>query len=275
MAKIHLDRLKKRYKDIPIQGETYSEIVKSVLLQNNENISNKMSSLSENKWKVLAKKIRPSDPAKRLVLPDLNEIVPKRAITILKSAEKGEMIRETLRDSLTRDLRNSLDQFSASGKDSYVRQAGKTAGRINPQLIKDFEKRIQGTFDTYTKKDKSLGSPENVHRIAVTEVRSAINNTKNLYTQKMIEKNPDIEARKVWIHNSSMSKEPRRGHQKLDGKSIGMNESFKVENWKIVKGRPVKTGVDMMKHPHDPDAPSEQVIQCNCDYDIIVSRRKG
>lgn len=270
--KVHLDRLKKRYKDIPIQGETYSEIVKNILLQNNENVSNKMARMSNKKWESLAKKIGTKE--KRLVLPDLTEIVPPRALSVLKAAENGEMIRETLRDNLTRDLRQSLDEFSAMGKEGYVRARGQTAGRINPQLVKDFESRIQNTFSTYTKKDKALGMPENVHRIAVTEVRSAINNTKNLYTQKMLEKNPDIEARKKWIHNKALSKELRRGHMQMNNKTVGINELFKVPNYKKIKGALRLTGHNMMKHPHDPDAPADQVIQCNCDYDIIVSRRR-
>jgi hypothetical protein len=201
--------------------------------------------------------------------------VPPRALSVLKAAESGKMITETLRDSLTRDLRQTLDEFSATGKDSYVRQAGKTAGRINPQLVKQFEEKIQGKFNSYTKRDKSLGMPVDVHRIAVTEVRSAINNTKKLYIDKVLEKNPDIEARKKWIHNKALSKEPRRGHMQLNNKTVGINDLFKVPNYKMQKGKMRLTGHDMMKHPHDVNAPADQIIQCNCDWDIIVSRRKA
>lgn len=273
MAKVHLDRLKKKY-GTEISGANYEAVVKEILLQNNENVSNKMAKMSNKKWQSLAKKIGTKE--KKMVLPDLTEIVPPRALSVLKAAENGEMIRETLRDSLTRDLRQALDEFSATGKDSYVRQAGTTAGRINPQLVKEFENKISNTFSNYTKRDKSLGMPPDVHRIAVTEVRSAINNTKKLYIDKVLEKNPDIEAKKKWIHNRALSKEPRRGHMQMNNKTVGINELFKVPVYKTVKGVQKFTGDYVyMKHPHAPEAPASEVISCNCDWDIIVSRRRA
>jgi hypothetical protein len=271
MSKVHLDRLRKKY-GTDISGANYEAVVKEILLQNNENVSNKMARMSNKKWQSLAKKI--STKEKRMVLPDMKEIAPPRAMTILKTAEKGKMITETLRDGLTRDLRQTLDEFSATGKDSYVRQTGTTAGRVNPQLVKEMENKLTERFKNYTKKDKALGAPPDVHRIAVTEVRSAINNTKKAYIDKVLEKNPDIEARKKWIHNKALSREPRRGHMQLNNKTVGINELFKVPNYKKIKGSLKLMGYDMMKHPHDPDAPADQVIQCNCDWDIIVSRRK-
>ena len=272
MAKIYLNRLQKKY-GTNISGQKYSDVVKIILLQNNENVSNKMARMSDKKWQVLAKKIGTKE--KRMILPDLKEIVPPRALSVLKAAEKGKMIQDTLRDSLTKDLRRTLDEFAATGKNSYVRQAGKTAGRINPQLVKQFENKISNTFSNYTKRDKTLGMPVDVHKIAVTEVRSAINNTKKLYIDKVLEKNPDIEARKKWIHNKALSKEPRRGHMDMNNKTVGINELFKVPEYKAIKGVQKRTGnYIMMKHPHDPDAPADQIIQCNCDWDIIVSRRK-
>ena len=271
MAKVHLDRLKKRYHGL-IEGETYSEIIKVILDQNNQNVMNKQAKISQSKWESLSRKITTKE--KRLVMPDIKDIVPPQALSVMKSAEKGEMIKDTLRDSLTRDLRMSLDEFNISGKEAYIKRRGTTAGRISPQLLKDFERRMTDTFSHYTKKDPKVGMPSSVHRIAVTEVRSAINNVKKTYTDKMLEKNPDIQAKKKWIHNRSLSKEPRRGHQQLDGKTIEINDSFKVPNYKMKQGKLVLDGYNLMKFPHDPDAPADQVISCNCDYDIIVSRRK-
>ena len=271
MAKVHLDRLKKKYPGI-VSGQKYSEVVKDILFQNNQNVTNSMNRKSNKQWEKLSSKI--STKEKRLVLPDLKEVVPDRALGVLKASQDGEMIRDTLRDSLTKDLRQTLDEFNITGQEAYIKRRGATAGRINPKLVKEYEKKIKGTFDNYTKKDPKLCYPENVHRIAVTEVRSAINNSKNLYTNKILEKNPDIMVKKKWIHNKGLSSKPRRGHLKMDGTTVGANEFFEVENWVLVKGRPKKVGVTKMKHPHDPDAPPEQVINCNCDYDVIVSRRK-
>lgn len=272
MAKVHLDRLKKRYGIEDIKGQKYSEIIKLIIDNNNQNVENKMARLSQKKWENMAKKI--STKEKRMVLPEMKDILPPRALSVAKSAEKGKLITDTLRDSLTRDLRMSLDEFSASGKDSYIRARGATAGRINPQLIKSFEEKIKGTFNGYTKKDPKLGKPPATHRIAVTEVRSAINNIKNNYLNNVMEKNPDLEAKKKWIHNKHLSKEPRKGHIQMDGKIVGKNESFRVPRYKMVGGSLKLMGYDYMKFPHDPEAPAEQVIQCNCDYDILISRRR-
>lgn len=53
-------------------------------------------------------------------------------------------------------------------------------------------------------------------------------------------------------------------HDLMDGQIVGAKESFKVPN--------PGGGFDMMKCPHDPQAPAEQVINCGC---VMLPTLKG
>lgn len=270
MAKIHLDRLRKKYEGVDVKGVKYSELTKQILDTNVGNVQRALYRQNKSKWTSLSKKYTKKDI--RLVLPPAEEVIPSRAVHVLKAAEKGELIRDTLRDRITKSLRETLREFP---EESYVTRTGAKAGRINPKLVDKFDKDIRTTFTNYTRRHKDFGMPKNVHGIAVTEIRSSINNIKNSYTQKMIETNPDIEVKKKWIHNESLSKVPRRGHgQMARRKAILYNDYFPVPLYREKKGRLVKMGITMMKHPHDPTAPAEQVIECHCDFDVVVTKRK-
>lgn len=269
MAKFHLDKLKKKYKGIDISGNVYSDIVKQIIENNSVNIQNKIFKMSTDKWKGFTEKYRPSRETK-LVMPLEENVFPKRGIQIRKAAEKGKFITETLRDSLTKDLRKSLFDEDMP----YLKKRGVTAGRINPDLIKQFEKDIRGTFKNYSKKDPKLGVPSNVHGMAVTEVRGVINDTKNMFTKEMINNNPHLIIKKKWIQNRNLAKRPRRGHSVVDGTIIDFDDFFKVPLYKEVSGKYIKIATHLMRYPHDPTAILEQVIGCNCDYDVIVSKAR-
>lgn len=267
MSKFHLDKLKKKYKGVDISGDTYSSIIKQIIDNNNMNIQKKIFNINEDRWKYFDNKYRPSRET-RLVLPSEEEVFPKRGIQIRKATEKGEFITETLRDSLTKNLRESL----FDEKMPYLKKRGTTAGRINPDLITQFKQDIRKTFNSYSRKDPRLGVPSNVHTIAVTEVRGVINDTKNTFTQKMIDNNPFLVVKKKWIQNKNLSKKYRRGHSVVNGTTVDFNDFFKVPLYKEIKGRFIKIATHLMRYPHDPTAIAEQVIGCNCDYDIIVTK---
>ena len=273
MAKIHLDRLKKKYTGVKVSGTVYSDLIKQIIEVNTGNIQNNIAKITKEKFNKQAKKYRTREI--RLVVPsDLSEVLPKRAIHVRKSAESGKLISDSLRDSLTKSLRSRLNTFSEiTGEQSFVTRRGENAGRINKNLLQGFEKDITKVFTNYTKKDKKLGLPKNIHTIAVTEARSSINEIKNTYTEKFAEKNPDIILKKKWIQNRNLAKKPRKGHSIVNGKIIAFKDFFKVPLYKIIKGKETKVGVTMMKFPHDPSAPAEQVIACNCDYDIVVTKK--
>jgi len=273
MAKIHLDRLKKKYTGVKVSGTVYSDLIKQIIEVNTGNIQNNIAKITKEKFNKQAKKYRTREI--RLVVPsDLSEVLPKRAIHVRKSAESGKLISDSLRDSLTKSLRSRLNTFSEiTGEQSFVTRRGEKAGRINKNLLQGFEKDITKVFTNYTKKDKKLGLPKNIHTIAVTEARSSINEIKNTYTEKFAEKNPDIILKKKWIQNRNLAKKPRKGHSIVNEKIIAFKDFFKVPLYKIIKGKETKVGVTMMKFPHDPSAPAEQVIACNCDYDIVVTKK--
>ena len=267
MAKFHLDRLRDKYEGIKISGNVYSDIVQQIVANNSSNVQKKVYNMNADRWKDFDNKYRPSRET-RMVLPPEEEVLPKRGVQVRKAAEQGEMIRDSLRDSLTKDLRQSLFDTDTP----YLKKRGVTAGRINPALINKFEKNIRQTFSTYARKDPKLGVPSNVHQIAVTEVRGTINDTKEVFTKKMLDENPRLVAKKKWIQNRSLAKEPRRGHTIVDGTLVDFDSFFKVPLYKKENGRNIKVGVTLMRYPHDPTAPASQVVGCNCDYDIVVTK---
>lgn len=274
MAKIYLDRLRKKYDGVKVSGNVYSDLVKQIIEENTRTVQNKVLKVSNEKFSIQAKKYRAREI--RLVLPDLSDLLPKRSISVRKAAEKGDLIRDTLRDSLTKSLRDSLNTFSEkTGEQTFVTRRGALAGRINKKLIEGFEKDITQVFSNYVKRDKTFGMPKNIHTIAVTETRSTINEIKKSYVSRFLEKNPNIEIRKKWIQNKSLAKESRKGHTSVDGTIVKFGDFFKVPRYKMIKGVLKKIGVTLMEHPHDPRAPLDQVISCNCDYDIIVTKRAG
>ena len=73
MAKVHNDRLKKRY---GYTGGSLNELMQGILATQNENITKKIAKRSRAKWDVGNKKIK--NVESRLILPDVSEILPKR-----------------------------------------------------------------------------------------------------------------------------------------------------------------------------------------------------
>ena len=271
MAKTHFDRLRKRYKAFIEKGTKYVELLKQILLGNVSSIQEFMFNENEKKWNNLSKKLS-KKTGSRLVLPVIEDVIPKESIQIIKTTENGKKINDKLKDQLVKNLKDTLFKFD---EESYITQRGTTAGRINPKLIDQFEKEITKTFSSYTKKDKAFNMPKNIHTIAVTEVRSTINGMKDGYIQKMMDQNPDIDIKKKWIHNRRLSKVPRRGHiQVAKRKAIPYNEYFDVPHYIERGGKLIKMKTTKMKFPHDPVAGPEHNANCNCDYDIIVTKKK-
>ena len=205
----------------------------------------------------------------------MEDTLPKRAVSVRKAAEKGELIRDTLRDSLTKSLRSSLEEFPiTTGTPSFITRRGAKAGRISPALITEFEKKITQNFKGYTKRDKTFGMPSNIHTIAVTEARGTINEIKHEYVERFSDTNPNLTVKKKWIQNRSLSKKYRKGHSVVNGRTVLFNEFFKVPVYKSKRGVEVKTGEVWMRYPHDPNAPANQVIGCNCDYDVFIAKKR-
>lgn len=233
-----------------------------IIAHNTEQVSKKVAKISKDSYIKQVDKM--SGKFKRLAVPDLSDVLPKRSVFMRKAADKGNLITDNLRDKLTKDLRAII------ADPKYTRKRGELTGTLKASAIKDFEDSIKQTFENYTKRDSRIGVPKNVHTIAVTEIRSVTNQIRNEYTMQMVKNNPEVEARKQWRHNGRLVKEGRQSHVDLDGTEIGSNEKFEVLDEQ--SGR-----VYMAEHPHAESLPAGSVIgcQCECQYFVRVKESTG
>jgi hypothetical protein len=254
MGRLDLSRIRKKYN---YSSGDYQRLIQRIVANNTVNMQNKAERISLSRLR---------DINKRLPKTEKNFIVPKdiqfpRDIQAKKAVERGDLISKELHDRIGLELRRKLAEFTPkTGEGTYVRRRGSQAGTINPRLISEFEDSLNKTFESYTKTDSRYGMPTNVHAIAVTEFRSAVNEYKSVYMERFIAANPDTRITKVWQHNKSLSREPRENHMRLNGVRKAWDESFDMGN-----------GI-RMRHPHDPQGPPGEIINCNCDY-LIVARR--
>lgn len=258
MARIYLDRLKKKYPKGTVTGKKYQELIQEILQENSEKLNNRLYKLTDDHYTKQNKKITKKE--KRFALPDLEEVIPRKTISVRKSAEKGSLITDDLRDKLSQRLKETLKQKGLE------RQRGELTGTLKKEVLAEFENNIKKTFVNYTKKDPKFKVPGNVRNIATTELRSAIAEVKSEYNQKILEKNPDAQMTKTWIHNMGLLKDPdnaRDGHVDLNGVTLLYNEMFKIKD----EGRVWET-----PHPHHKSLPAGQVIGCQCELQYRVSK---
>jgi len=263
MASSFFRRLTQKYDSENLKGKKYQKVINEIIAHNSEKIGSVINRLTNKNYKESLKKLS-KEKTKTVKLPDLSEVLPKQSVFLIKAADSGKVISDTLRSRLEKDLRGALGEFDGTGKKRMEIQRGTATGKINPELIKLFQEKITGTFENYTKRDKKTGVPSNVKNIAVTEIRSTIGLIKDSYIAKLKEKNPNLVFIKTWIHNRGLSKKPRQYHIEMNGVTIWEDEKFKVP-------RGDGSGFDYMTRPHDPEAPLGQIIGCNCDY-IIKAR---
>lgn len=264
MASSYFKRLENKYGKENIHGKKYQALIQEILAHNNEKISRAMARLSDGHYKENVRKLS-KKKQKTIKLPDIQSVIPKRSVFLIKAAEKGDYISETLRSKLEKDLRETLLKFEKTGQSKMEIQRGKETGKINTKLIAEFQATITGTFESYTKKDKITGVPGNIRNIAVTEIRSTVGMIRDEYKRELLKQNPQIKMTKTWIHNRQLSKKPREGHMRLNNMTVPVETKFRVD-------RDDGTGYDMMDRPHEPGLPPEQVIGCSCEviYKAIV-----
>ena len=272
MAKIHLDRLIDQFdfSADEVTGLNYQSMMKDMLANRTLNIARATGRISKDNFDKQLQRLKKKGIGREkiIVLPDVTEALPKRSVFLAKAAQDGKLITDTLRDRLTGDLRRALKDFRTKDTDepAFIRRRGARAGTINPELINQFQQSIIQTYSTYTRRDPAFGVPANVRAIAVTEIRSTVDGMKAEYNDKLAKKNKDsLVMTKTWIQNKSLSLIPRTGHMMVHGTKIPLADMFQVPLFKTVKGREIRVGTTPMKHPHDPSAPIEQVISCNCD----------
>lgn len=270
MAKIYLSQLQKKYKfkEGSVRALNYRKLMRDIISNQSENLSRATLKLSEQNYNTQSEKLLKSKRiSQRLSLPNIEQVLPKRSVFSKKGAIDGNIMTDNLRDRITKNLRNTLSEFKTkTGLPSYIKQSGQEKGNINPKVIKEFETKIRETFFNYTKNNPKLGMPNNIHTIAVTEMRSIINPIKHNYNMKLLEKNKDnFDLYKEWRQNKLLSKDPRIGHSRVNGQKIKADKKFKVPL--IIKqgGRLRNLGITEMEYPHDSNAGADQVIGCNCD----------
>lgn len=267
MAKSHSKRLKDKY---GYKGGDFQKLTERIIAVNREDISANLAKKSQEFWGKALSGVRVKE--QQFTIPKISEILPKKKAFSKAGKINSKLITDNLQESIVAKMRQSLKKFEDAGKVLTVRATrnGKPRQVINPDLIKDFEGSLRKTFSSYTKRDPKLGVPANVSQIATTEMRTAINTTKDTFAKVMAEKNKDaIVMMKRWIHNSSLSKKPenvRKGHLAKDYVTIPINKKFRVKD---------KDGsTDSMDRPHDPDAPPSQVIGCHCDIVYLARIRQ-
>jgi len=270
MAKIYLNRLAKKYGIDPkdVSGQNYQVLMNDILARNTQNIQQATAKLSDAHWNKSIKKFEA--PGKRFILPDVTEVLPEKQVYIKKTADRGELITNSLRTKLSKDLQSVLQDFrtAGTGEPAFIRRRGTQAGTINPKVIELYQEKIMQTFQEYTKVDPRFGIPGNIKTIATTETRSAIHDIKRAYSDELLKKNPSLRMRKKWIQNKGLSKEPRKGHSEVNGVIIDYSDKFKVP---LYNKKGIRLRVDNMTGPHDPNAPKEQNIGCSCDIEYIVT----
>jgi hypothetical protein len=273
VGKVHLDRLRRR---VGYTGETYERLMAKIIAANHESISNAVGRMKVGRIKDSVRRMRGAE-WRTMILPNLQDVLPKRSVFIRKGADRGKLLTDDLRGRLTGDLRGVLLEFSTkTGLPTFVRRTGAEKGQINEELVKEFREQIVKTFEGYTKVDPTIGVPRNVNAIAITEARSVINDIKHTYYTRLAEKNPDVDVRKRWVQHPSLSKEPRPGHGDVDGTEIEIDQAFDVPEYKKVGDHWVATGkVVSMMHPHAPGAGPEDVINCHCDITFLARKKRA
>lgn len=256
MAKFHLDRLRRKYN---WTGGRYADLMKRIIANENQNIGNAVGRMKSEDFRKAAGKIRRT--GQRVVLPDMGEVLPKRSVYTRKAAEQGLRLTDDLRDRMTKSLRKTMEEHQEAGKPSFVKPRGAAAGRVPQELVEKFKGRLEETFDGYKKKDPRYGTPPNINAIATTEARSTINTIKAQYAERFKRENPHLGLAKKWVHNKSLSEEPRPHHMAADGTTVEYGQPFRLQNGAV------------LMHPHDPQADASEVINCHCDWDIIVVSR--
>ncbi len=277
MAFIHRDRLSWKYgwnaSLVPkerLRTQKYEAVVSKIIEENNATIDRRILEIDKGNMEKTLQRFKPGIK-KTFILPDITEVLPKRSIYAIKAAESGKAISDTIRQKLGDKLRQVLKDEKGP---HYIRRRGIGAGTLNPKAIANLEKGIREVFETYTKKDPKLGIPSNIHTIAVTEIRTTVNNIKRSYIESVQKQNPGAKIKKEWIQNKMLTKEPRRGHSRVNGSVKELSEKFQVPVYNKIGKRYYISGYVSMSGPHDETASKDQKIGCQCELKYTIQMPK-
>lgn len=256
--KKYLSRMKKKYE---WTGGGVQDLFERITEKTSENIMGKVDDIVSFDAK---KKIdRLSTKQKRLTFPEKSDYYPSKAKIKAIAVKKSENISRRMKQEIQKNLRKAIEESGMT----YSR--GELASRVNRRTIANMEKRLQATFDGYTRIDPKLKSPAKIHSLAVTEIRTTVDSMKQDMAQSIIDKNPDaLESSKRWIHNAHLSKnkddiriEHRDEWIKTKNNPIPFNEYFMIG------------GSVPMLHPHDINAGPDQNVNCHCDWEVLINKK--
>ena len=221
--RLTLKKLAKKY-GVDIEGATYAKVVQEIVSENVARASKKMGDLSNRRMKKAF-----ADSIKNGIVDLPAYAIPN--VTVRKGADDGKMITDTLRDTLTRGLRQAILENPNDTE----------------KAIAQMQQSVKDTFNTYTTSHAKM--------IAVTEVRSSVDLSKAEYVKELIARNPNrLRVTKKWIHHDHLVKIPRPTHKAIDGEKVLFSQPFSIG----------------LMYPHDPSAPASEVIGCQCGYQVEV-----
>ena len=249
MGRVQLDRLKDRY---GYTGMDYFELVKLIISQGNYDVAQQVYQITDDKYKRL------KDDS--LHYPDMDKVLGSEDIFLRKAAVNGVLISDTLKTKLEEGLRQVLQHASLNG---YLVDED---GAITADVAQDFMSVIQDVFAEYAHREGGE-PPSNTRTIAYTETYSTLNMVQSSYAENFAFNNPDKTLYKTWIHRPHLSQEPRENHAMMNNRRVELQDRFGVP---VLDKNGTVVDVVWMDHPHDPDAPPQEVINCKCTVKYTV-----
>lgn len=237
-------------------SDIYSSVMSYYLPQNIEDVTLQNNKKIEQQLKKYGKT--------KFILPKVTDMIKDENILKKYFENRGRLLKDSLKEQLQQNIKDVLSETTViTGEELTIRRRGKLAGTIQPEIIKQLEEKFKTTFEDYTKVDKTLGMPKNIHAIAVTEIRSTLNKGKDDYVTELLKQNDNYAVFKKWIHNPHLSKIPRRSHIRL-----GRKKAIPKENNFVFKN---DNGImTSMRYPHDENVSIDNFINCNCDCEYMI-----
>jgi glucan-binding YG repeat protein len=228
-------------------GRSMTELMQKIVTQNRVKTAQAVLNSDRRRFEKNLKAMEPKYREKKIVIPDTGNII-KKSPTIIKAADQGKIITDTLREKIRKDVLASMVENGITNKN----------GTVNKNVTRTLRAKLNKTFDDYTKKDPTFKKPSNVEAIAVTESRTVMSTVRNEYAKEVSESTQKDGwiMTKEWIHNRAPGGMPRASHVALSGTRIYLDDLFKIED---------EDGVFYTPHPHAPVLPASQVITCRCE----------
>lgn len=258
-----MDRAKLQDK-YSFSGKKYATLMGKIITENQEKIANAVGHLDKRKIEKALKNALPVRAKEKIIKMPLPIDVIRRSNVIRKAADNGQLMSKTRRAEMNDIIKRVLK----------TKQIETKGGLVSKSIHLEVKKELNKYFANYTKNSPPFGIPKNLHAIAVTETKGAINNMRHEYMKASsdISKKEGFAIYKKWRHNASLSlskgTQSRPNHIAMARqKAIPMESQFEL----ILLDSKVKVSIN---NPHDSTLPASEVISCNCDVYYFFKRLK-